>query len=60
MQEFFGVERLVKEFEILKKVLINNAVPVDLAQIQSGGLENAVQNTKGWGDRVLFDKKVFM
>ena len=31
--EFFSVERVVKEYTTLKQVLINNAIPVDLAEI---------------------------
>lgn len=52
---------MVSEFATLKQVLINNAIPVDLAEIESGGAERGAQhNTKGWGTRVLFDKKVFL
>lgn len=31
IDDYFGVEQLVKEFVTLKQVLINNAIPVDLA-----------------------------
>ncbi len=49
------------EYATIKQVLINNAIPVDLAAIESGGQQKGVQeNTKGWGMRVLFDKKVFL
>lgn len=59
--EYFSVERVVKEYATIKQVLINNAIPVDLAAIESGGAQKGVQeNTKGWGMRVLFDKKVFL
>jgi hypothetical protein len=55
------VERVVKEYTTLKQVLINNAIPVDLAEIETGGAIHGVEkNTKGWGMRVLFDKKVFL
>lgn len=41
--------------------MINNAIPVSLAEIETGGAEHgAYLNTKGWGTRVLFDKKVFL
>jgi hypothetical protein len=57
----FEVERLVAEFATVKQVLINNAIPVSLAEIESGGVEHgADQHTKGWGTRVLFDKKLFL
>ena len=59
--EYFTVERVVKEYATIKQVLINNAIPVDLASIESGGVQHGVhENTKGWGMRVLFDKKVFL
>lgn len=59
--EYFSVERVVKEYTTIKEVLINNAIPVDLAAIESGGSQKGIQeNTKGWGMRVLFDKKVFL
>jgi hypothetical protein len=35
--EYFSVERVVKEYATIKQVLINNAIPVDLAAIESGG-----------------------
>ena len=35
--EFFKVERIVDEYATIKQVLINNAIPVDLAEIESGG-----------------------
>ena len=55
------MERVVKEYTTLKQVLINNAIPVDLAEIETGGAIHGVEkNTKGWGMRVLFDKKVFL
>jgi len=55
------VERIVDEYSTIKQVLINNAIPVDLAEIESGGLNRGdKQNTKGWGMPVLFDKKVFL
>lgn len=58
--QYFDVQRLITEFEIIKKVFINNAIPVDIAEIESGGSEHASRNAKGWGTRVLFDKKVFL
>lgn len=58
---YVDVGRLVTEFETVKQVLINNAIPVDLAQIESGGHEHGQsKGTRGWGTRILFDKKVFM
>ena len=35
--EYFSVERVVKEYATIKQVLINNAIPVDLAAMESGG-----------------------
>ena len=59
-ETFFKVERIVQEYNTIKQVLINNAIPVDLAHIASGGTHKGQQkNSKGWGMRVLFDKKVF-
>ena len=58
---FFSVEKVVHEFSTIKQVLINNAIPVDLTQIEAGGLQKSEgRHTKGWGMRVLFDKKVFL
>jgi hypothetical protein len=56
----FGVERIVDEFNTVKQVLINNAIPVDIAEIKSAGQEHVAKNSRGWGTRVLFDKKVFL
>lgn len=39
--------------------MINNAIPVDLTEIETGN-RTEVRNRKGWGMRVLFDKKVFL
>lgn len=36
-EEYFSVERVVKEYATIKQVLINNAIPVDLAAMESGG-----------------------
>lgn len=59
-EAFFKVERIVQEYNTIKQVLINNAIPVDLAHIASGGTHKGQhKNSKGWGMRVLFDKKVF-
>jgi len=61
IQVYFDIEKLITEFETIKQVLINNAIPVDIAEIESGGTEHGqARNTKGWGTRVLFDKKVFL
>jgi len=57
--DFFSVEKVVHEFSTIKQVLINNAIPVDLAEIEAGQRTEG-RNTKGWGMRVLFDKKVFL
>ena len=38
---FFKVERIVQEYNTIKQVLINNAIPVDLAHIASGGAHKA-------------------
>ena len=40
--EYFSVERVVKEYATIKQVLINNAIPVDLAAIESGGSQKGV------------------
>ena len=59
-ETFFMVERVVQEYNTIKQVLINNAIPVDVSHIASGGKHKGQsKNTKGWGMRVLFDKKVF-
>ena len=59
-ETFFKVERIVQEYNTIKQVLINNAIPVDLAHIASGGKHKGqAKNSKGWGMRVLFDKHVF-
>ena len=59
-ESFFRVERIVQEYNTIKQVLINNAIPVDLATIASGGKHKGQsKNSKGWGMRVLFDKHVF-
>lgn len=34
VDEYFGTEKVVQEFETLKTVLINNAVPVDISQLE--------------------------
>jgi hypothetical protein len=57
--DFFSVEKVVHEFSTIKQVLINNAIPVDLTEIETG-VKSEGRNTKGWGMRVLFDKKVFL
>jgi len=36
-------------------VLLNNSIPVDMGEVQS---QNAMK-AKGWGTRILFDKKTF-
>jgi hypothetical protein len=46
-------------------VIINNSIPVDLDALQDIEIEghkkhSQIRNTKGWGNRVLFDKKVFL
>lgn len=38
------VEQVVKEFEVVKQVLLNNSIPVDMREIQ----QNSVKR-KGWG-----------
>ena len=59
--DFFFIERIVSEYSTIKTVLINNSFPVDLATLQSGGdYSVGSRNTKGWGMRVLFDKKIFL
>ena len=59
--EFFKIERIVHEYSTIKQVLINNSFPVDIAALQSGGdYSVGHKNTKGWGMRVLFDKKIFL
>ena len=50
----YEVEQIVKEFEVVKQVLLNNSFPVDMREIQ----QNTVKR-KGWGMRILFDKKTF-
>jgi hypothetical protein len=35
---FFKVEKIVQEYQTIKQVLINNAIPVDLAEIESAGV----------------------
>jgi len=48
------VEQVVKEFEVVKQVLLNNSIPVDMREIQHNNAKK-----KGWGMRLLFDKKTF-
>ena len=36
-ETFFMVERVVQEYNTIKQVLINNAIPVDVSHIASGG-----------------------
>ena len=51
----------MSEYSTIKTVLINNSFPVDLATLTSGGdYSVGSRNTKGWGMRVLFDKKIFL
>ncbi len=60
-EDFFFIERIVSEYSTIKTVLINNSFPVDLATLSSGGdYSVGSRNTKGWGMRVLFDKKIFL
>ncbi len=56
---FFSVEKVFHEFSTIKQVLINNVIPFDLTEIVTGG-KGEGRNTKGWGMRVLFEKKVFL
>lgn len=35
-EDFFNIERIVREYSTIKSVLINNSFPVDLATLQSG------------------------
>ena len=48
------VEQVVKEFTVVKQVLLNNSIPVDMREIQQNSMKR-----KGWGMRILFDKKTF-
>ena len=48
------VEQVVKEYEVVKQVLLNNSIPVDMREIQQNNVKR-----KGWGKRLLFDKKTF-
>ncbi|CDW87773.1 transient receptor potential cation subfamily member 4 [Stylonychia lemnae] len=48
------VEQVVKEYQVVKEVLLNNSIPVDIREIQ----QNSVKR-KGWGKKLLFDKKTF-
>lgn len=48
------IEQVVKEFEVVKQVLLNNSIPVDMKEIQQNNAKK-----KGWGMRLLFDKKTF-
>lgn len=49
------MEQVVKEFNVVKQVLLNNSIPVDMQEIQA---QNTLKR-KGWGTRILFDKKTF-
>jgi hypothetical protein len=56
---FFSVEKVFHEFSTIKQFLITNAIPVDLTEIETG-VKDEGRNTKVWGMRVLFEKKVFL
>ena len=49
------MEQVVQEYNVVKQVLLNNSIPVDMREIQA---QNAIKR-KGWGTRILFDKKTF-
>lgn len=34
--DFFEVEKIVKEFTTIKQVLLNNSIPVDIVSLESG------------------------
>lgn len=40
----------------MKQVLLNNSIPVDMRELSAS--QNALKR-KGWGTRILFDKKTF-
>lgn len=48
------MEQVVKEFEVVKQVLLNNSFPVNMQDIQQNN-----EKKKGWGMSLLFDKKTF-
>ena len=49
------MEHVVLEYNVVKQVLLNNSIPVDMREIQQ---QNSLKR-KGWGTRILFDKKTF-
>lgn len=46
------MEQIVNEFNVVKQVLLNNSIPVDMSEMNN-------LKRKGWGTRILFDKKTF-
>jgi hypothetical protein len=47
-----NMEQIVNEFNVVKQVLLNNSIPVDMSEMNN-------LKRKGWGTRILFDKKTF-
>ena len=45
---------------MIKEVLINNSITVDLDEVEGDSKAEAMKNIEGWGLRALFDKKVFL
>ena len=59
--EFFNIERIINEYSTIKTVLLNNSFPVDFEELQRGTNQSLTsKNAKGYGTRLLFDKKVFL
>lgn len=52
------MEQVVQEYNVVKQVLLNNSIPVDLRDLQQSTSQNNLRR-KGWGTRILFDKKTF-
>ena len=58
---FFMIERVVQEYSTIKTVLLNNSFPVNIEDLQRGTNQSlTTMNSKGYGTRLLFDKKVFL
>ena len=53
-EDLYDLSHVVKEFEVVKQVLLNNSFPVNMQEIQQNNVKQ-----KGWGTQVLFDKKTF-
>ena len=60
--DYFEVEKVVREYTTIKQVLLNNSIPVDIVSLESGlqKRKDMAAYSKGWGMRMLFDKKAFL